>query len=183
MISRLLAVSSSAEATLSDIDVQIEVAIRLISQYMGSAAVLGKPTLFHSIRVGVSLYSTASAPEVVLAGFLHDILEDTSCTADQIESLFGAEVRRLVEANTKDRAIADATTRREELIRRCVANGDNACLVKAADILDNLGYYRGRMHSKGIQYAESLGRLLLSLMETPLKHPLLTCLENELKLS
>lgn len=37
------------------------------------------------------------ADDVIIAGVLHDVVEDTDTTLDEIEELFGFEVRRLVE--------------------------------------------------------------------------------------
>ena len=42
-------------------------------------------------------FSARRSDDVEIAGILHDVLEDTSATAEDIELLFGANVLRLVE--------------------------------------------------------------------------------------
>lgn len=37
----------------------------------------GHPEILHPLRVGMKLYEMGYAPEIVYAGFLHDVLEDT----------------------------------------------------------------------------------------------------------
>ena len=118
-----------------------EEAIAFVSEHLHAAGYLGKPVLLHSIRVGLSLAQRGSKPDVVLAGFLHDTVEDTDVTTKDLETRFGKEVARLVSANSKDASITDRESRHEELIRRCVSEGEDAATVKAADILDNFAYY------------------------------------------
>ena len=100
-----------------------------------------KPTLFHGIRVGIYLYTNGYSQDIVIAGFLHDIFEDTSVKEEELIHHFGVEVTRLVSACTKDRKIKDSDERIEELIQRCAQQGENALIVKTADILDSFSYY------------------------------------------
>lgn len=101
-----------------------------------------KPALFHSIRVGTHLFERGYGKEVVIAGFLHDILEDGDSSSEEALLLeFGEDILQIVKANSKDNAIKDGQKKRKDLINRCIKTGENASIVKAGDILDNFFYY------------------------------------------
>jgi (p)ppGpp synthase/HD superfamily hydrolase len=52
---------------------------------------------------------------VVVAGMLHDVLEDTSVTVSELRRRFGPEIAELVEALTEDGAIDDVRARKAAL--------------------------------------------------------------------
>lgn len=96
--------------------------------------------LLHSIRVGLSLQHEGYSREIVLAGLLHDIVEDTRRTVDDVRSRFGSEVARLVEANTVNKEL-DRLEQSREVIGRAARLGRAPLLVRAADLNDNLEFY------------------------------------------
>lgn len=63
----------------------------------------GAPMVTHPIRVANMLRSAGFPEEVVIAGYLHDTVEDTEVTFEDIEREFGAEVRYIVTGNTEDK--------------------------------------------------------------------------------
>lgn len=75
---------------------------------------------------------TAHQPEVVAAGWLHDIVEDADWTVERVAEEFGPEVARAVDAVTRR---ADETY--DELIERAAAD-QLGRLVKLADNSVNL---------------------------------------------
>ena len=134
---------------------RIEKAVILASSKFALLHDLVKPTLLHSIRVGCWLYFHGYDTSIVIAGFLHDIVEDTDVTEQNVRDDFGVEVANLVMANTKNTNITDKETRNEELIKRCLGTSEKASIVKAADILDNYQYYTSLNHQVGIDYCKS----------------------------
>jgi len=96
-----------------------------------------KPLVLHSTRVGMALYNAGYSRAVVLAGVLHDLIEDTTLPPERIGQEFGHDVLRLVEANTFDASISDRLERAREMYARCLAAGKDALLIKTADTLDN----------------------------------------------
>jgi len=100
-----------------------------------------KPVIFHSLRVGVRLWDHGYGEEVTVAGVLHDVLEDTDVTGEELAEEFGLEVQRLVEANSHDKAIEDEENWYIEVFDRCYQAGTEALIIKAADFFDNLDYY------------------------------------------
>lgn len=90
----------------------------------------GDPYILHVARVGASLWRFSD--DFIIAGFLHDVVEDTSYTLDDLARL-GAWPR-VVQA-------VDSVTRRpneshEDALRRAMAD-PIGLWVKAADVLDN----------------------------------------------
>lgn len=115
-----------------------------------------KPTLLHSIRCGLMLMNDGFGTDLVVAGVLHDVVEDTECSLDEIEEKFGRAVRNIVAANTKDPTIADSNLRREDLIRRCCEQGSDSLIVKLSDIYDNYLYYKAIDDQDLVMYCREL---------------------------
>ena len=61
----------------------------------------GDPYIVHPVAVADLLRDIGASAPVIAAGFLHDVVEDTDITAEQLEGHFGPEVRALVEGVTK----------------------------------------------------------------------------------
>ncbi|MFY8149012.1 MAG: HD domain-containing protein, partial [Prochlorococcaceae cyanobacterium] len=61
----------------------------------------GEPYIIHPIAVADLLRDIGASAGVIAASFLHDVVEDTDVTPEEIEEHFGAEVRALVEGVTK----------------------------------------------------------------------------------
>ncbi len=111
-----------------------------------------KPVLFHDIRVGVYLYNHGYSEEIVLAGLLHDVIEWSDATGDMVRDEFGEQVLKLVLANTKDDTVKDRHEKTTELIKRCVANGQDALIIKTADILDSFKWYASQNNTEQLKY-------------------------------
>ncbi len=79
--------------------------------------------------------------EVVIAGFLHDLSEDTDCKLEEIEKEFGEQVVALVAACTFDREIKNYKERWRRLITNLKQAGRDALIIKLVDQMDNLPYY------------------------------------------
>ncbi|WP_394219732.1 HD domain-containing protein [Halobacillus trueperi] len=58
----------------------------------------------HPIRVADLLKSAGFREELIFAGYLHDVVEDTTYTLRDIEREFGMDVRDLVAAHTEDKS-------------------------------------------------------------------------------
>ncbi len=61
----------------------------------------GLPYVNHCIAVAVILAELAFPPELIIAGLLHDVIEYSDITLDQIQKEFGSEVAELVDGVTK----------------------------------------------------------------------------------
>ena len=76
-----------------------------------------------------------------MAGFLHDLLEDTDCELSEIEKEFGERMAKLVSACTFDENIEDYQERWRKLVSNIKRVGRAAMIIKLADQMDNLPYY------------------------------------------
>ena len=61
----------------------------------------GEPYIIHPIQVAGILANLHMDPETVCAGYLHDIVEDTGATLDDIKELFGPTIAMIVDGDTK----------------------------------------------------------------------------------
>ena len=61
----------------------------------------GEPYISHCVAVAIILAEMRVQPVVVAAGLLHDTVEDTPVTLQEIQQIFGEEVARLVDGVTK----------------------------------------------------------------------------------
>ena len=143
-------------------DRDFEEASRFLSEKMPDANDLPKPTLLHSIRVGIYLYNHEYSSSVCIAGLLHDLVEDSDVTIEDIENKFGYDVAQLVKANTKNEELPKEKIY-EELLKRCIESGEEASIIKAADIIDNLNTYRRIKSAEGIQNMLNFKTILLKI--------------------
>lgn len=103
----------------------------------------GEPYICHPVAVAGLLRDLGGSPAMIAAGFLHDVVEDTDVTIEEIEERFGAEVRRLVEGVTKLSKInfKTKTEGQAENFRRMfmsMAQDIRVIVVKLADRLHNM---------------------------------------------
>ncbi|ALF53619.1 (p)ppGpp synthetase [Nostoc piscinale CENA21] len=103
----------------------------------------GEPYIYHPVAVAGLLRDLGGSPAMIAAGFLHDVVEDTDVTIEEIEELFGSEVRQLVEGVTKLSKInfKSKTESQAENFRRmflAMAQDIRVIVVKLADRLHNM---------------------------------------------
>ena len=122
-------------------DEEIERAIQYLVHSFESSGDNPKPVILHSTRVGMELYDRGYEQDIVVAGFLHDLVEDTAVTEAEICSRFGDEVANVVAATSFNEDIDDYLDRHLDIYDRCFAAGRPAVAVKAADLLGNSDYY------------------------------------------
>lgn len=98
-----------------------------------------KPLILHSLRVGFKLWEIGQPNEVIVAGFLHDLLEDTNCTIDQIKEKFGDKIVKLISACTLP-DIKDDKERWLIFLDQIKKAGREAIIIKIIDADDNLSF-------------------------------------------
>ena len=118
---------------------KFEEAVKALVSYFPEEA-MKKPTLYHSIRVGVYLWNHWYSEDIQIAWFLHDALEDTDIPEEVIGDNFGRCVLDIVKANSKNKSL-DTSEILEDIVKRCQENGENAMIVKMADVYDNFLFY------------------------------------------
>lgn len=96
------------------------------------------PYIVHPIGVMRILIENNSPPEVVIAGILHDTVEDSIVTLYDIKQRFGAEVMELVRYASEPDKSDTWENRKQHTIDVIKTASENALLVICADKLDNL---------------------------------------------
>ncbi len=112
----------------------------------------GDPYIVHPLRVMQAVEHRPLTTRI--AAVLHDVVEDTDHTLDDVKLYFGQEVRTLV----------DALTRRpgEEyrgFIQRALEAGPEAVAIKVADLRDNLASTQLPPEALRRQYSNALDAL------------------------
>lgn len=98
-----------------------------------------EPYINHLIEVAeLVAEATGGADEdALIAALLHDVVEDTPVTADELAAQFGADVARVVIENSDDMSLPKDVRRRAR-IEAAPRKSARARLVKAADLISNL---------------------------------------------
>jgi RelA/SpoT family (p)ppGpp synthetase len=103
----------------------------------------GDPYFTHPLAVAAILTDLKADPASVITGLLHDVVEDTDTTIEDIRKLFGDEIAHLVDGVTKLSQIelkSEASKQAENFRKLVVAMADDVrvLLVKLADRLHNM---------------------------------------------
>jgi guanosine-3',5'-bis(diphosphate) 3'-pyrophosphohydrolase len=125
---------------LSIVDKAYEFAVK---NHAGQQRASGDPYLVHLIEVARLVAEMRLDAVGVAAALLHDTVEDTAATIEQIEKEFGPQVARLVEGVTKISKIdfASREERQAENVRKMVlamVDDIRVVLIKLADRLHNM---------------------------------------------
>lgn len=96
------------------------------------------PYVSHLAGVAITLTRHRFDEDVVVAGVLHDAVEDTEATLGDIEAGFGPAVAALVEAVTEPDRSAPWEVRKAEYLVRFARNPWPAQAISLADKIDNL---------------------------------------------
>jgi len=75
--------------------------------------------------------------DCIVAAILHDTIEDTATTPDELQELFGARVRTLVEEVTDDKSLPKAERKRLQ-IEHAPSLSEGAKQIKLADKIANI---------------------------------------------
>jgi guanosine-3',5'-bis(diphosphate) 3'-pyrophosphohydrolase len=102
----------------------------------------GEPYMTHTAAVGYKLAAMGMGPRTICAGLLHDTIEDTPITSEEVQREFGDEVLFLVEGVTKLSSVRYyGTDRHNESLRKLfVATSQDirVLIIKLVDRLHNM---------------------------------------------
>ena len=97
----------------------------------------GFPFIIHPMEAATIVANIINDPEMLAAAILHDTVEDTEVTIEQIEELFGPRVARLVHTDTAKKGDTWRARREVQIERFRQADRDSQ-IVALGDKLSNL---------------------------------------------
>ncbi len=114
-----------------------------VQHHKGQMRASGEPYIVHPLEVSEVLAEMKLDATAIAAGLLHDAVEDTPATSEEIESSFGDQVAHIVEGVTKIDKIqfANREDRQAENVRKmllAMVSDVRVVLIKLADRLHNM---------------------------------------------
>ena len=109
----------------------------------------GLPYIEHPQAVSRLLREAGYDDEVQAAALLHDLLEDTETSAEEIRKRFGERVAELVKVLSDDPSIEPYERRKDALREKVLAAGSDAVAIYAADKLSNVTDLRALYDEEG----------------------------------
>src|SRR5271168_2032568 len=114
-----------------------------LQQHEGQTRASGEPYAIHPLEVGLVLAELKMDSTAIAAGLLHDAVEDTDVTTEEIEEQFGEQVAHIVEGVTKLDKIkfANREDHQAENIRKmllAMVTDVRVVIIKLADRLHNM---------------------------------------------
>ncbi len=127
----------------ADLDIIRRAYIYSARVHEGQVRLSGEPYLSHPLEVAGILADMNLDVISIAAGLLHDVIEDTHATAEEINEMFGPEVARIVSGVTKLSKLTfpSSKARQAESIRKmllAMADDIRVILIKLADRLHNM---------------------------------------------
>jgi len=143
----------------ADIDIIDRAYIYSARVHDGQMRLSGEPYLSHPLEVAGILADMKLDPVSIAAGLLHDVIEDTHSTEEEIKEMFGQEVVHIVSGVTKISVLSfdSSQARQAESIRKMIlamADDIRVILIKLADRLHNMRTLQFQKESKRKRIAQ-----------------------------
>ena len=145
------------------------------SMHEGQFRKSGEPYMIHPLNVACILAQLTTGPATVCAGLLHDVIEDTSTTKEELAEKFGEDVAELVDGATKVNQLKfisatdkmDKQNQNNQHLLLAMAKDIRVIIVKLADRLHNIR----TLSSLNSEQQERIARETLDIY-APLAHKL-----------
>lgn len=121
----------------------------------------GEPYIIHPLAVAHTLADLGLDHEVICAGLLHDVLEDTFIKPDYMRQEFGETITYLVESVTKISVLKNQSAENKQAINirkmiMATVRDSRVILIKLADKLHNMRTLGFHATNKGMQIAREV---------------------------
>jgi (p)ppGpp synthase/HD superfamily hydrolase len=107
------------------------------------------PYLVHPLNVAKILIDHGCSDDLAIAGLLHDTVEDTEVTVEEIRTIFGDTVARLVEFVTEPKTLWTWEKRKQHTLAVLNSGEAPVLLLSIADKLDNIRSIRSDLGLRG----------------------------------
>lgn len=113
-------------------------------KHLGQQRKSGEPYIVHPRDVAITLAEYQVDPNTIVSGLLHDIIEDTETTYEEVKEIFGEEVADIVEGLTKLTMLHYKGTKASQQVKNhqkmvlAMAKDIRVIFVKLADRLNNM---------------------------------------------
>ena len=124
-----------------DMDKVAEAFTLAYESHVGQKRKSGEDYILHPVEVAEILADMRMDTDTIVAGLLHDVVEDTLITLPDIEYSFGEDVKKLVDGVTKLRNLPRTDSKKLENIRKMVvamSEDIRVVIIKLADRLHNM---------------------------------------------
>ncbi len=144
----------------ADLDILDRAYIYSARVHEGQVRLSGEPYLSHPLEVAGILADMKLDVVSIAAGLLHDVIEDTHATLEEITALFGQEISNIVSGVTKLSKLPfsdSQAARQAESIRKmflAMADDIRVILIKLADRLHNMRTLQFQSEEKRIKIAQ-----------------------------
>jgi guanosine-3',5'-bis(diphosphate) 3'-pyrophosphohydrolase len=109
----------------------------------------GMAYIHHPVAVAELLAEHGFGEQTVAAALLHDVVEDSEASIEDVAARFGQPVARLVAALTEDESIEPYERRKDEHRHHVEAVGGDALAIYGADKLSNIRVLRRALAKQG----------------------------------
>lgn len=113
----------------------------------------GESYVNHCIRVSETVKNYSSDEKLAIVALLHDTLEDTQTTFEELKEEFGTDIAWMVQSLTNDPNAIHELGKTEYLIHKVRDLGMDELLIKLADRLDNTNDLKESSDGKGKNWA------------------------------
>ncbi len=96
------------------------------------------PYISHPMAVGIILATAGATTDAVIAGILHDVVEDSSVSLEEVDELFGNRVRALVEACSEPDKSLPWEERKRQTLESLQDVDRDVWLITLVDKLNNI---------------------------------------------
>lgn len=157
----------------------------------------GEPYIIHPLETAIFLAEWKMDTDTIVTGLLHDVLEDTECTKEEIQEKFGKDVGELVEAVSKVSKLSEQNRAKQTYdnensqyiikVIMSISKDLRAVMVKIADRMHNMQTINHLRREKQLRianetfniYANIAGRLGLYHQKTKLLDLCFSIMDNE----
>lgn len=156
---------------LIDINLEEEMnkAFHYLSKNLLETGHNSKPVLMHSIAVSMTLYSLKYPARIVISAILHDLIEDTEITYEDIQKEFTTEIADIVRAVSFDPKIKDKLEQAKKMFEGVMSYGKDALIVKCADLFSNMPFIKYVNNPETKEYLRKKYALFIEMAQSELK--------------